>query len=503
MVEALGRYAQSHGITSRMNLDLKRLFIAGNLSVRLCLLFALGAAILSCARVREIRLRENTSAGSRYLVGAHYYLWYPENFSYGYLRDKLSPPQRPVLGRYNSLNVRAAEQHIAWASQYGIDFFTLDWWPSRPEQNKAVDRFLQAANLADIKFCIFYELWDLGFKEEKIATEFDKEAEIIFRNQMHVIADRFFSHPSYLKVDGRPVVILYLTRTLTGNYAEVFISVREELRSKGFDVFFIGDEIYWNVSSKENGASHTQAPQVGRIKLFDAITAYNFYSADSPSHAGYGAESSFIDDIRALYDSYRGAQDQSVPIVPSVIPGYNDRGVRPAKNHYIVPRVWSRSADEGSFFVQMVRRVVYPYIDPRLPMVLITSWNEWNEDTAIEPMQVAKSSSKDSSKSQKFFTDGYPYAGYGLRYLELVRDLFVSVSGRVLDKNGEPLSGMQVRAWSNGVLIDYDITDLRGYYTLSRHALPGGEYLIEAHGESKQVRVEPQRTIVDVDFEIL
>jgi hypothetical protein len=26
-----------------------------------------------------------------------------------------------------------------------------------------------------------------------------------------------------------------------------------------------------------------------------------------------------------------------------------------------------------------------PLIDPRLPMMLVTSWNEWSEDTAIEP----------------------------------------------------------------------------------------------------------------------
>ena len=36
----------------------------------------------------------------RYLSGAYYYLWYPENFKQGYLREKLVPPQEPMLGLY-------------------------------------------------------------------------------------------------------------------------------------------------------------------------------------------------------------------------------------------------------------------------------------------------------------------------------------------------------------------------------------------------------------------
>ena len=40
-----------------------------------------------------------TVKGDRYLVGAYYYYWYPNNFRQGYLRGKLKPPQVPVLGQ--------------------------------------------------------------------------------------------------------------------------------------------------------------------------------------------------------------------------------------------------------------------------------------------------------------------------------------------------------------------------------------------------------------------
>src|SRR3546814_17261616 len=78
------------------------------------------------------------------LVGAHYYHWYPSNWGHGTLRAQLDPPQQPELGLYDSTDPAVAEQHIAWASAHGIDFFTLAWWPvahqehqTRPEESRA------------------------------------------------------------------------------------------------------------------------------------------------------------------------------------------------------------------------------------------------------------------------------------------------------------------------------------------------------------------------------
>src|SRR5260370_23797129 len=103
---------------------------------------------------------------SEVLVGAHYYLWFPARFDGGsYLRARLRPGQKPQLGEYSSSSPAVAEQHIAWAAASGVDFFTLDWWPSAPERNALIDEAVLAPrNIGDIRFCIFYELWDLAHR---------------------------------------------------------------------------------------------------------------------------------------------------------------------------------------------------------------------------------------------------------------------------------------------------------------------------------------------------
>lgn len=54
-------------------------------------------------------------------------------------------------------------------------------------------------------------------------------------------------------------------------------------------------------------------------------------------------------------------------------------------------------------------------------MVLVTSWNEWNEDTAIEPVAPAPPTADDRSGRQ-LLTQGYTYEGFDTTYVDLVRD---------------------------------------------------------------------------------
>lgn len=360
------------------------------------------------------------------LVGAHYYLWFPSRFQGGsYLRARLAPAQSPLLGEYSSASTAIVERHIAWAYAHGIDFFTLDWWPGAAAHNALIEQSVLAArNVSWIRFCIFYELGALGYHAESGLTRFDQVRADRFVADMDEIATRYFQHPRYLRVAGRPVIVLYITRTATGRFAEAMGRFRERMSQRGVDPYVIGDEIYWTVA-RADGAGQTSEPQRERIALFDAVTAYNLYDPTRSSHTGYGSSGTLVSDAYSLYEFY--ASFGGRPVVPLALPGYNDRAFRPEAGHDAIPREWSPDAGEGSFFARWLGHFVAPLLDDRVPMILITSWNEWSEDTAIEPVAPAPATTADRSPSGRAFTQGYAYGGYGTRYLEILQQQLAEI----------------------------------------------------------------------------
>ena len=270
------------------------------------------------------------------LVGAYYSDWFPSNSAQGTLRQHLVPAQGPDPSKVNSAEPAVAEQAIAQATRSGINFFALDYWPTRPAQNKNLNAFLRADNLHDIKFCLLYETWDLGFDAAHESTPVDPRMEFYFDLSLLSFARTYFPNPSYLRIHGRPVLVLYLTRTLTGDVAGMIDGARRLLQAHGYDPFLIGDEIYWRVTSTDppaTGSWFTSTPQTSRLHLFDALTAYSLYIGDpnepfSPwqDFVGYPGDTHIVADERHLYGEYARASGGRVPVIPDVQPGVNTRG---------------------------------------------------------------------------------------------------------------------------------------------------------------------------------
>lgn len=471
---------------------MKKLFVALS-----CLIVMAAAA--ACQNADPRAKYGPVLQNERLLVGATYYTWHPSNFRQGYLRAFLDPPQEPLLGQYRSDDVKAVEEQIAWCSRHGVDFLAVSWWPKRPQQNAIIDQaFVHAANLQDIRFCIFYETWSVGWRKEYSATVFDKEASDFFIADVLAIADKYFDNPAYLRVNGRPVLFLYLTRTFAGDYAQALATLRQKLLAKGHDVYLIADEIYWSVMSTDQDRQPrpylVPEPQPERIALFDAITTYNPYLSVRHDHGGYGAKSTFVADVAGLFRRYYDLRGPKVNFVPNILPGYNDRGCRRALRQFIIPRQWDQGAPEGSFLAENFDRLAMPFLDPRLNMLLITSFNEWNEDTALEPTKPAPATSRDLSPSGREYTDGFSYAGYGFAMLETLRDKACAAHGRVLDNQGRPVWRATVFAAQGGKTMASDQTDRQGYYTLSRLNMPPGVYDVGvADGPGRRVTVDGQR----------
>lgn len=339
---------------------------------------------------------------NEYTLGVFYYPWYRDDFHGGqYLREHLIPRQWPVLGEYDDRTGTVIRQHADWSRYAGIDVWAASWWgPGSREDTTLLNYTLQNSYLEDIKVAILYET--VGR-----TSEFTNYSRI--KDDFEYLADHYFNHPNYLKIEGRPVVVVYLTRVLASNgtLASCVEDMRSGAATKGYDVFIIGDHVFGSPPSK-----------AGSMSLLDAVTEYDVYG--SIGVRGYVGEAG-VEAYANRQNSWRTiAKGAGVGYAPSITPGFNDKGVR-AGNQPTSRRL-NTSSEPGTLFSALLKSAL-GRTDPDLGNLLfVTSWNEWHEDTQIEPVQVAPFTTLDDSSTGSAYTTGLDYEGYGTLYLDILHN---------------------------------------------------------------------------------
>jgi hypothetical protein len=180
------------------------------------------------------------------------------------------------------------------------------------------------------------------------------------------------------------------------------------LRQFALNPYLVGDDLF------------TTPVDLERAQLWDAITDFDVYGTALQSG---GSTSAALKRLDAVYSQAQAALAQSkVGLVPVTTPGFNDKGVR--GGHRAAPRYLVDSPDSrpGDVFARMLKDVVVPRTDPKAHhMLMINSFNEWHEDTQIEPTEAAPRIRADDSARQRY-TEGNDYEGYGDRYLKILND---------------------------------------------------------------------------------
>lgn len=298
------------------------------------------------------------------LVGAHYYPWYGMNDQHwdsGYTGT-------PILGEYDSRNKHVIDQHIQWARQYGINWFSVSWWGQSTFSGGTLrNYFLDATLASDIDFSILYEpigrfnAWD----GDRIDIDDPTNRERLFKDFTH-LAETYFEEDNYLQINGRPVVYIYATHVFEGALPKAL----DELRSRITPTpYIIGEMI--NISGPK--PRHRS-----RIAAFDAITTYN------PSGVLLNTDISdfemFLDRVQDLYrEWFISARAVGTAFIPPVIPGFDKTENKNGNPDDLIERSHDRFSDLSA----LAREVM----DPDLEAVLITSFNEWHEGTTVEPAE--------------------------------------------------------------------------------------------------------------------
>ena len=336
-----------------------------------------------------------TRAGALdYNVGAYYYPWYGSGFHEGpdkTLRWHLVPQQQPALGWYSDHDPAVISQHFRWAKASGIDFFVCSYWGAGGGDDWTIqNRMFTSPDIGNVKLCVFLEP-SINSSNAASQTEY--------------LCTNYFNKANYYKIDGKPVIYIYVTRAMNTTELTAYINaIRTTASNRGVDeVYIVGDEVF---GSPPGGVAD-------RIRLMNAITCYDTYG-----HMGgmKYVTNSKLNSWKTTNDAWKTiANSVGADFIPCITPGFNDTGVR-SGHAPTSGKLVSEAGAWGSLFSGLIDKSILS-LDRNT--IQITSWNEWHEDTQIEPVAVSATTNVVDGTGTAL-TNGINYQGYDTLYLELL-----------------------------------------------------------------------------------
>lgn len=362
--------------------------------------------------------------------GVFYYGWHTNDFhnNQGYLRDQLVPRQYPAVpgisvDEYDDRSRTVVRAQFDTMLKAGIDYCVCSWGGlgSGPDQQFADAAFLEAGTVASgtMFVSLLYEMNKLrnlpSTGGQRIWTS--EVRDTITTDFTHAKINYFQSN-KYLKrnlQDGSqtscPVVFLYLLRAYTDTdkalILQTIINVCQDSSIGGYTTYpyIIGDLMFG--TPRAFGGSVTS--RLGALGAYDV--GGQIKDGDNK------VSNQVIIDMCNRYGQWKSL-NPSIHIVPTISPGYNDKAVRAGNN--VLPRALA-GYDEGSLFKSFLTNLEGTAITTNNQWFLINSWNEWHEDSQIEPCQGGSPTADPPA-----LTKGVVYEAYDTDYVNIVGNFMVS-----------------------------------------------------------------------------
>jgi glycoprotein endo-alpha-1,2-mannosidase len=257
--------------------------------------------------------------------------WIPGLLRYG-------AAHTPSAGFYDSRDEDAVRKHIRDAHEAGIDAFAVSWWGRGSFEDVSFRKMLTVAEEEYFPLAVYYES----------AASADA-----FVDDIRYILGEYGPSPSFLRVDGRPVIFLF-GRVVTAFGGEEWRRIFERLAGEGLSVFAVADGLEDDLFLGDDGLGFI-------YDLFQGVHAYIAVSLDPAS----------LRDMNALASLRSKGRD--VLFAATAVPGYDDSLIRsngPLRDRRGGDYYRERWAGAGAASPDWV---------------LVTSYNEWQEGSEIEP----------------------------------------------------------------------------------------------------------------------
>jgi hypothetical protein len=306
-----------------------------------------------------------------YVVGAFYY-------NFGTFNANIK--EVPVVGKYamtgGVVPPAIMTQHIAQAATAGIDYFVFSFRSANKDANNwksdstEVQSFV-TANTANMKFALQYN-WAGGSYGVTNAAPLENDATKLnqFFNDIQRAATNWMSSPNYLKVNGKTLLYIQNAQILySNNNVAIYDTLRSRLSAMGFTMYIVGMQDRWTPPARY---------PFRYVKCVDAIY-HQCFSTQLSSWDRWNLLPQIMDQNWEYSRKYFADSMGGISYIPNIAPAYNWLITQPASVNPNYPRT-----DSGAMYRKLCN-VAKMNADNSTRLIMIDSWNSWQDDSQLEP----------------------------------------------------------------------------------------------------------------------
>ena len=317
-------------------------------------------------------------------------------------------PRVPLWGYQDESDPKVMDQKIKAAVTHGVNTFIFDWYwyDNKPLLESCLDSGFLVANQDRMKFYIMWanhdatSYWDPKMADKNKVYWTGRVDTAVFHTIVDRVIGKYFSQPSYYKIDGKPVFSIYeLTNFIKGlgspaRAKDALDYFRRKTVQAGFPGLYL-QAILWSAvpdTLRVDGLSDLDTQdKILEYFGFNSFTNYTWAHLVMPT----GDYEKWADTSVAIWKKY--SDSFSIPYNPQVSAGWDPNPRFPFKTGYIT------GATPAKFRTYLTQAKKYVDSHPDQPrLITINAWNEWSEGSYLEPDTL-----------------------YKMGYLDAVKDVFV------------------------------------------------------------------------------
>lgn len=303
-------------------------------------------------------------------------------------------PRKPLWGYNNEADPRVMEMQIDAAADYGVNVFIYDWYwyDRRPFLEQCLNNgYLKARNNNRVKFYLMWanhdvnHLWDIRISQINGNVIWQAAVD---RAEFEIIAKRliekYFKHPSYYTIQGKPVFMIYDLKNLVKGLGGIqqTADALEWLRAEALKADLPGLHLQltsWgakqlNLSGLDAGNTTTPSEIVKHL-AFDSQTHYQMVHFTKIDRDYLEIIPDMVKEWNLMDSTY------NLPYFPHVSLGWDNN----PRYKDFKPGVVKNNTPEN---IRKALELAKDYIDKhpgQPPLITINSWNEWTETSYLQP----------------------------------------------------------------------------------------------------------------------